>query len=238
MYEDVNQRKVTFKVFQKSNQLKLYYIRQKGNNNNSRDAESRRSVYSFRYRSSIDYWIRSHLLFIVGYGLALCSLVSARQYNPHYHQVCPGCLQQQHNFFQNANEGLDPAPDDLRLEVIKRQILTKLGLKKPPDVDPSTVPIPRHLVLETLHRADSHRRPLNQDLHYKNNNKTFYYGSNEYSYRYVEDYVTGNVGDNSELSTSYTSSDDDAARQELQEEIDEFYAKTSEIITFAEPGNI
>ncbi|XP_071443075.1 lateral signaling target protein 2 homolog, partial [Hetaerina americana] len=44
--------------------------------------------------------------------------------------------------------------DNIRLEAIKHQILSKLGLKSKPNV---TSPIPRSVVLETLYRAEETR---------------------------------------------------------------------------------
>jgi inhibin beta len=41
--------------------------------------------------------------------------------------------------------------DEIRLETIKRQILSKLGLKEKPNI---TSPVPREVILETLYRAE------------------------------------------------------------------------------------
>lgn len=103
---------------------------------------------------------------------------------------CPNCL--------NRN-GKDQKveSDNLRLEVIKKQILSKLGLRDKPNV---TYSLPREVVLETLYRAE---------------NSEFFS-----TYR-DEDFV------------STTS-----ARTDTQDpmDVDDFYGRTSEIISFAEEG--
>jgi inhibin beta len=53
---------------------------------------------------------------------------------------CPNCIQ------RDPKRG-----DEIRLETIKRQILSKLGLKEKPNV---TAPIPREVIMETLYRAE------------------------------------------------------------------------------------
>ena len=57
---------------------------------------------------------------------------------------CPNCLQQEDKRDSTQNS------DQIRLETIKRQILSKLGLKEKPKV---TSPVPRDVIMETLHRA-------------------------------------------------------------------------------------
>ena len=58
---------------------------------------------------------------------------------------CPNCVlpEQKRDKAQSS--------DEIRLETIKRQILSKLGLKEKPNV---TSPVPREVILETLNRAD------------------------------------------------------------------------------------
>jgi inhibin beta len=62
------------------------------------------------------------------------------QHHKHQHQPpCPNCVQPEQK------------RDEIRLETIKRQILSKLGLKEKPNV---TSPVPREVILETLYRAE------------------------------------------------------------------------------------
>jgi inhibin beta len=51
----------------------------------------------------------------------------------------------------NCNPRDPKRGDEIRLETIKRQILSKLGLKEKPNV---TAPIPRDVIMETLYRAE------------------------------------------------------------------------------------
>lgn len=162
----------------------------------------------------------------------------------------------------------DPSPDDLRLEAIKHQILTKLGLRGRPDVNKTLASVPRKLALKTLYRAEAQPQPLaptvsGSSRHHSNTvyrNRGIYneeshnvaghtygefsYGSEEYSYRNMEQPTerTTLVTEASSTTTSTESSRDHAANdgdprdEQPQEELDDFYARTSEIITFAEPG--
>lgn len=57
---------------------------------------------------------------------------------------CPNC-------FYKIDRGLKSQTDNIRLEAIKRQILSKLGLRHKPNVTHS---LPRELILETLSRAE------------------------------------------------------------------------------------
>lgn len=58
---------------------------------------------------------------------------------------CPNCIQQEEKRDNTQTS------DQIRLETIKRQILSKLGLKEKPKV---TSPVPREVILETLYRAE------------------------------------------------------------------------------------
>lgn len=87
--------------------------------------------------------------------------------------------------------------DEIRLEAIKRQILSKLGLKKKPTI---TLPVPRDVIFETLSRAGEY------------------------------------PADSAPQSKSADESADADAEELLENEPDDFYGRTSEIITFAEPG--
>nr|XP_012139871.1 PREDICTED: inhibin beta chain [Megachile rotundata] len=195
-----------------------------------------------RYRGSI---VPSNVFLI---GLALCCLtlspVQPRQ-NHHHHHTCPGCphQQQQQQHIHDTHRGggskdaAAPTPDDLRLEAIKHQILTKLGLRTRPDVNRTLATVPRHLALETLYRAEaqsSSRYPSDgsSDDHDTVYSQEFLYGGDEYSYRNLDQRPDGSKG-NSRLGSSYQVYGDS---HDSQEEIDDFYARTSEIITFAEPG--
>ncbi|XP_034180035.2 inhibin subunit beta [Osmia lignaria lignaria] len=197
-----------------------------------------------RYRGSL---LPSNVLLI---GLALCCLtlspVQPRQ--NHHHHTCPGCPhQQQHQqHIHETNRGggskdtAAPSPDDLRLEAIKHQILTKLGLRTRPDVNRTLATVPRHLALETLYRAEAQsslRYPSDRsnDDHDTVYSPDFLYGGDEYSYKNLDHRAESSAKDNSRLGSSYQVYGERDA-QNSQEEIDDFYARTSEIITFAEPG--
>jgi inhibin beta len=58
---------------------------------------------------------------------------------------CPNCIQRDEKRARTRNS------DEIRLESIKRQILSKLGLKEKPNV---TAPVPRDVIMETLYRAE------------------------------------------------------------------------------------
>ncbi|KYN14278.1 Inhibin beta chain [Trachymyrmex cornetzi] len=128
-----------------------------------------------------------------------------------------------------------PSPDDLRLEAIKHQILQKLGLRTRPDVNRTLATVPRHLALETLYRAEAQTPPRYSDrsrVDYESEySGEFLYGGDEYSYRNLDQETTTTEGNARTTAKSYQGYDD------VQEELDDFYARTSEIITFAEPGH-
>lgn len=131
-----------------------------------------------------------------------------------------------------------PSPDDLRLEAIKHQILTKLGLRARPDVNRTLATVPRHLALETLYRAEAQTPPRYSDrsrVDYESEYPgEFLYGGDEYSYRNLDqrpEETTTTEGNARTTARSHYQGYDD-----VQEELDDFYARTSEIITFAEPG--
>lgn len=133
----------------------------------------------------------------------------------------------------------------MRLEAIKHQILTKLGLRTRPDVNRTLATVPRHLALETLYRAEAQfsRYPLPDNT--RNDRREdvysteFLYGGNEYSYsRNLDQRVDDDSAkDNGRIASSYRGYEGgESEDREPEEEIDDFYARTSEIITFAEPG--
>ncbi|KAF7390722.1 hypothetical protein HZH66_009202 [Vespula vulgaris] len=191
--------------------------------------------------------IPSNLLII---GLFLCYLtlppVQPRQ---NHHQTCPGCphQQQQHQHLHEihrggSKHGTAPSPDDLRLEAIKHQILTKLGLRTRPDVNRTLAAVPRHLALETLYRAEAQASPQyperTRNDHGAEYSGEFLYGGDEYSYKNLDQQNEETTTDgNSKTTTPYQGYGDYDTRPgyEPQEEMDDFYARTSEIITFAEP---
>ncbi|KAK9874488.1 hypothetical protein WA026_002837 [Henosepilachna vigintioctopunctata] len=110
---------------------------------------------------------------------------------------CPNCLYRNSNNNSNNKDRKVVENDDLRLEVIKKQILSKLGLRNKPNV---TYSLPREVVLETLYRAE-----------------------------------------NSEFFSTYSRDDaisTTSARTDPQDQmdVDDFYGRTSEIISFAEQG--
>ncbi|RZC41282.1 TGFb propeptide domain containing protein [Asbolus verrucosus] len=103
--------------------------------------------------------------------------------------TCPNCL------YKNGRE-VKAETDNLRLEAIKRQILSKLGLRHKPNVTHS---LPREVIMETLSRAED--------------NSDFFRNSNS------EENIS---------TTSVRTSTVDAM------DFDDFYGRTSEIISFAE----
>lgn len=179
----------------------------------------------------------SNLLLI---GLALCCLalpaVQPRLSN--HHQTCPGCPHQQpqhHHHHHAQHEGparggnfKDTAPTEdstnnlqnkIRLEAIKLQILQKLGLRTRPDINRTLAAVPLQLALETLYRSK-----VNLDREYQGE---FLYERDEYLYRNLDQEAT-TTEDNARTYQGYKGYNED--------ELDDFYARTSEIITFAEPG--
>lgn len=169
--------------------------------------------------------------------IALPCYALGRQSAGHHHRTCPGCPHQQHLHSIHRKE-IGPSPDDLRLEAIKHQILTKLGLRDRPDVNKTMAQVSRHLALETLYRAEAQPPgaggPLSDGG--RDNNRQhedeygeFFYAGDEYSYRNeAETSMTEGV------TSTETGSYEDHRASEV--EMDDFYARTSEIITFAEPG--
>lgn len=105
--------------------------------------------------------------------------------------VCPTCY-----FERNS--------DEIRLEAIKLQILSKLGLKEKPTI---TLPVPRDVLIETLSRAGD--QTLTGDL------------------LAGEDEVRKKMEKEAEVEEGT-----------LESEPDDFYGRTSEIITFAQPGEL
>lgn len=105
---------------------------------------------------------------------------------------CPNCL------YKTDNE-IKSETDNLRLEAIKRQILSKLGLRHKPNV---TYSLPRELILDTLFRAEDSIASRNS------------------------------IRDEDDMSTT-------SARTSTLDtvDVDDFYGRTSEIISFAEQGN-
>ncbi|XP_071870200.1 inhibin subunit beta [Bombus fervidus] len=214
----------------------------------------------FRYRGSL---LPSNIFLI---GLALwCLTFSPVQPRQNHHQTCPGCPHQQHqqhhqqhrehqqeqdqqqhiheaHYKGGGSERKDtstPTPDDLRLEAIKHQILTKLGLRARPDVNRTLATVPRHLALETLYRAEAQSSRYPSPDRSRNENvysAEFLYGADEYSYRNFDQRVGSSTKDNNARIASPYRGYGEHEDQEPEEEMDDFYARTSEIITFAEPG--
>lgn len=173
------------------------------------------------------------------------NLATARQ---NTHQTCPGCPhQQQHAHLHRTGNTVKDAglnPDVLRLEAIKVQILHKLGLTRPPNVNKTLATVPKRLALETIYRAEAQQTTKGPTIerthqHNSNSNDNFdefgYPIEDEYSYRNLD----RNVDNEPELNENvlrFQDYDDDMYRSPEPEVVDDFYARTSEIITFAEPG--
>jgi inhibin beta len=135
-------------------------------------------------------------------SIVTCADCTERHHHHHHkHQPpplpsapCPNCVQPEQK------------RDEIRLETIKRQILSKLGLKEKPNV---TSPVPREVILETLYRAEE----TGDDQQHSG-------GSGLVTQRVPYD-------DDSPAPSS---------TRPPESEPDDFYGRTSEIIAFAEPG--
>ncbi|XP_015524962.1 uncharacterized protein LOC107228110 [Neodiprion lecontei] len=270
-----------------------------------------RAVYRTSTKSPMPCCLRMVVLFL--WILILPTIFAHHQ----DHQGCPGCprYRDHHSFHQHnhhsqnhhhrqqskASEGLkiggtepkparnDPSPDDLRLEAIKHQILTKLGLRGRPDVNKTLASVSRNLALETLVRAEAQpqqfppsfsqsgggswrqqKQPHSNTVHrhragiYNEERayNEFFDENEEFSYKNMDQaterttivteatssttttipafrsdtsYGQKETGANGGGSDSEDRPSDD--EQPHEEEFDDFYARTSEIITFAEPGH-
>lgn len=120
---------------------------------------------------------------------------------------CPNCL---HKSRHQQSATSKSETDNLRLEAIKRQILSKLGLRQKPNVTHS---LPKEVVMQTLYRAED--------------NRDFFVNENGGGGG------TANGGHQEDAMLSTTSARSTAAEQM---DIDDFYGRTSEIISFAEEG--
>lgn len=105
--------------------------------------------------------------------------------------TCPNCL------YKNTPE-TKTANDNLRLEAIKTQILSKLGLRQKPNVTHS---LPKEVIMQTLYRAED--------------------SQNAFS----------NMSEDTPTTSTRT-----AGLETV--DVDDFYGRTSEIISFAEKGKI
>ncbi|XP_023316987.1 uncharacterized protein LOC106649912 isoform X2 [Trichogramma pretiosum] len=206
------------------------------------------------------------------------------------HQTCPGCPHQQHAHLHRSNgREPGPSPDDLRLEAIKHQILSKLGLKNRPDVNRTMASVPKRLALETIYRAEAQqtaqRAPNPEAERYQHHGGNYDRnrasaggaggsstssfdeeygfggggGYDEYTYRHSNNIVAsagsgaGGAGGGSAAAGPVDAADPMIDRDNVPpfqdyedmyaapppretEVMDDFYARTSEIITFAEPG--
>ena len=176
-------------------------------------------------------------LALLFWSLTLCPEVLGRQ---SLHQTCPGCPHQQHAHLHRGKDPV-PNPDDLRLEAIKHQILSKLGLRSRPDVNRTMATVPKRLALETIYRAEyqSARPPPPQPQPSYQGNRANPYGEygfgDEFSYKNL-DQTQEAVDEGLDQNVPYQDYDDLYGSQHEPEAMDDFYARTSEIITFAEPG--
>lgn len=130
-------------------------------------------------------------------SIVTCADCTERHHHHQHHQPpCPNCVQP-----------AEQKRDEIRLETIKRQILSKLGLKEKPNV---TSPVPREVILETLYRAE-------ETGGHQDGNR----GAGLVTQHVLYD-------DDSSPAPSST--------RPPESEPDDFYGRTSEIIAFAEPG--
>lgn len=169
------------------------------------------AVQSYNLRKSFKNWVIQFSCFYLLFSTIGETLVGCERLRHHSHSEdvyvsqleenlgskkmssCPNCV------YRNGIKDHKVESDNLRLEVIKKQILSKLGLRDKPNV---TYSLPREVVLETLYRAE---------------NSEFFN-----TYR-DEDFVS---------TTSARSESKD------QMDVDDFYGRTSEIISFAEEGKV
>jgi hypothetical protein len=122
---------------------------------------------------------------------------------------------------------MSPLSDHGRLEAIKLQILLKLGLKKKPNV---TNYLPKQYIFDTLRRSGD---PIN------NNDFSMLFESSEetkdqdFELNEVQELKSLRNGSNVE---ELKSEEKKETSPEEDQEFDDFYGKTREIITFAEKG--
>lgn len=121
---------------------------------------------------------------------------------------CPNCLHKTHHQQQQQPATTKTETDNLRLEAIKRQILSKLGLRQKPNVTHS---LPKEVVMQTLYRAEDNRD---------------FFGNGSGG-------GTANGGHVEDAMLSTTSARTTGTEQM---DVDDFYGRTSEIISFAEEG--
>jgi hypothetical protein len=125
---------------------------------------------------------------------------------------CPNCLSVASN---------RPLAERLKVEAIKKQILSKLNLPERPNI---TASIPRELVLEALRKAQLDT----------NGNNYHSFTPHMYSISSVDlSQSTPHQNFHSTHQTSYQESD---TSNFISSSSDDYYGKTSEIIAFAEPG--
>ncbi|XP_058804039.1 uncharacterized protein LOC131671556, partial [Phymastichus coffea] len=200
-----------------------------------------------RYR----YWHRWLIPLLLLLLLLLAGLVGLAGAS---RQSCPGCP-------HAARQALRPDPDEIRLEAIKHQILSKLGLKARPDVNRTLASVPKRLALETIYRAEAQPalQPQQVRAHSYHERQRYHNavkdyernrlgagdeygfggggGVDDYSYRNNQRTSDdGNTQDGQNRVPPYQEYDDLYGAPPPEPEVmDDFYARTSEIITFAEP---
>ncbi|CRK94500.1 CLUMA_CG008005, isoform A [Clunio marinus] len=124
------------------------------------------------------------------------------------------------SYMQSAEDQTPQLSDHKRLESIKHQILLKLGLKNKPNISTS---IPKQLIFDALQRSSGLSGNLKDNLTYKSTNHRDHFQTLEKS---VDTRDRGD--DNKEFMESLTEDD---------QEVDDFYGHTREIITFGERGS-
>lgn len=128
---------------------------------------------------------------------------------------CPNCLSVASN---------RPLAERLKVEAIKKQILSKLNLPERPNI---TASIPRELVLEALRKAQ-----LDTNNYHSFTPHTFSFSS-AHSPQPDLSQSTSHQNFHSTHQTPYQESD---TSNFISSSSDDYYGKTSEIIAFAEPG--
>lgn len=127
----------------------------------------------------------------------------------------------------SSNQQMPPLSDHSRLEAIKFQILLKLGLKKKPNV---TNTLPKQFIFDTLRRSgDPMMNPNDYTM-------LFQSSDDKETRNLVLDQFKQLKASNESSIDDVNSEDYKEAQPEDEQEFDDFYGRTREIITFAEKG--
>ncbi|GAB0091033.1 Inhibin beta chain [Sergentomyia squamirostris] len=109
---------------------------------------------------------------------------------------------------RDCHRGTSPVTDALRLEAIKQQILTKLGMAAPPNV---TITLPKQFAIETLFRAQEMPVDLRRTRHITNNPDDFYGRTQE-----IIEFADGGGSINGQQLLEFSTNQDQPVTQELR----------------------